>query len=532
MACCYQIRQFVSKHFKQTLLLLYLLSLIPLSPYQLTWIQPTSPVFFNGGNDRIVSGYFNGSVWLIGGDPRPFDVLEYKVAHSLYITHNAVPDYIITGSQQWTVIGETIYIYGYEQFDGSNWLADKYIMTYNMADKSYNGQTITKKNTALLHPCITNKGNTYLFIVGGHIATDQDTLQIFNIVSFIWINDGPSMLVPRRSHACNVHNNELYVIGGYQAGSGYLNTVHVLDISDMSGINSMQWVELGAKLSVARESLRSVIHADFIYVLGGYHCCFVDCGGGGSRCPVSAVEIIDTLTKTITSQSNLTTGGIVSPCIVPELNKMFVFGGYTGSEYADTLQYSDMPPTMSPTSFPTSYPSKSPTMHTQSPTLTTNSPTSVTNSPTISTLSPTLTTDSPTSLTITFLPTIYPTNNPTGIVIDSWVYKESLNCADGFIDLDGSSSWYGIYCEKCPQGTAGTYGQCDKCGTLEEPNHTRTECEFTTPWWLYLLETVGAVSFVGGIGIFLYKKFCKKKSDTSQIRDGKNTEMPVCKETA
>eukprot|EP01083_Nonionella_stella_P030051 82509_1 len=491
---------------------------------QLTWIQPESPVFPNGhGNERMVSGYYDGSAYLIGGIPGHFDVLEYT-KYNYYTKHNDVTDYIITGSQQFTTIEDTIYIYSYEQLesDGSAWIAGPYIMTYNMATHTYDGDAITKKNRWLLHPCITNYHSEYIFVVGGHTSVDQRTLQIFDLKASLWLSDGPTMATPRRGHSCNVHNNELYTIGGI-SGATLLDTVQILDVSDIPNINTLNWIELGGTLSVAREVLRSVVHADFIYVLGGY--------AGGN--PSLAVDVIDTITKSIVSDSNLKTGGVVSPVIMADTNTLFVFGGYV-SDVVDTLQYSAMPPTnaptdaptLSPTSRPTNQPSTSP-----SDVPTTSNPTvPPTQNPTLyPTTSPTRNPTSnpnhvPTTLP-TKNPTAQPTADPSAMVAEEWVYKDSLNCPDGFRDLNDDNSWYGVYCEKCSAGTAGTYGQCDKCGVLEEPNHTRTECEFSSPWWLYLLETVGGLTFIVALGMFVYKKVWNNgNTDESNqpVADGEN----------
>eukprot|EP01083_Nonionella_stella_P101352 287213_1 len=132
--------------------------------------------------------------------------------------------------------------------------------------------------------------------------------------------------------------------------------------------------------------------------------------------------------------------------------------------------------------------------------------------------------DSEQSYSPTMKPTINPTTKPTEAIpittLDlnaetGWVKKE-LNCPDGFIDLDANDPMYDVYCQRCPDGTAGTYGQCDKCGTLEEPNHSRTECEFINPWWLYVIEVLSGFGFVAGIIACLHRKLRKpqKKKDS------------------
>eukprot|EP01084_Bolivina_argentea_P253179 425203_1 len=127
---------------------------------------------------------------------------------------------------------------------------------------------------------------------------------------------------------------------------------------------------------------------------------------------------------------------------------------------------------------------------TASPTM----PTVNTLSPTVNRLSPTVNTLSPTSTTL----------------IDdrielNWIAKEGQNCGDGYKDIDSSSIYYGKYCKQCPDDTAGTYGICEKCDTFKEPNHSRTECEYTQPWWLWLLQVIGSLAFLATICCGIYK---------------------------
>eukprot|EP01083_Nonionella_stella_P014408 40479_1 len=142
------------------------------------------------------------------------------------------------------------------------------------------------------------------------------------------------------------------------------------------------------------------------------------------------------------------------------------------------------------------------------------------------TLSPTAhPTENPTASPSVY-PTGYPSAYPTVIreeatattmedINEDWIVKESLNCPEGFMDLDEENDWNGVYCQKCPDGTAGTYGICEQCGTLEEPNQSRTECEFVHPWWLYMIEVLSGFGFVGTIGTFSYRLYKKNKSKKS-----------------
>eukprot|EP01083_Nonionella_stella_P178436 630297_1 len=76
------------------------------------------------------------------------------------------------------------------------------------------------------------------------------------------------------------------------------------------------------------------------------------------------------------------------------------------------------------------------------------------------------------------------------ITHSDWIVKEGANCGDGYTDLHSSSVYYGEYCQQCPQNQAGTYGICKTCDAFQEPNHSRTDCEYYQPWWLWLIQVI------------------------------------------
>eukprot|EP01083_Nonionella_stella_P242899 846887_1 len=195
-------------------------------------------------------------------------------------------------------------------------------------------------------------------------------------------------------------------------------------------------------------------------------------------------------------------------------------------------------PTKSPTSFPTAFPTMYPTfVPTQSPTI---FPTPITGHPSFPTRTPTVT---PTR--ITGLPTLFPTSSPTfatsfpsnyptssptyspsfsAVFISTlsddvnaeWITKvDGLNCGDGYTDLREESSYFNLYCKRCGDNEAGNNGKCFKCGTLEEPNHSRTECEFYHPWWLYMLETIAGLTCIGGTIAIVYRGASSKISNNN-----------------
>eukprot|EP01083_Nonionella_stella_P318728 1166477_1 len=270
------------------------------------------------------------------------------------------------------------------------------------------GHTMTKpspkKEQNLIHPCIASVDNRYIFVIGGYTkssANERDSMQILDLSTANWTHDGPSLLIPSKWQTCNTHNYKLYLIGGYSTGLGYLDTVHVLDgIEDMENITNSQWVELSDTLSVARRGLRSVVNEHYIWVLGGQ-----DANG-----PRVEVDVVDTVTNSVSWNSNLYVGGGVATVIVPQLNTIFAFGGttYLDGGFVDQLQYS-----LLPTSPPTRTPSNAPTMATPAPT----KPPSV--YPTASTLSPSnAPTAAPTEAPTPSVPTTAPTFTQKYIFVD------------------------------------------------------------------------------------------------------------------
>lgn len=149
-------------------------------------------------------------------------------------------------------------------------------------------------------------------------------------------------------------------------------------------------------------------------------------------------------------------------------------------------------------------------INTTTATTTTNAPSSTT----------TIKTKAPSSIitTITNAPS-FSTTRPLATMSTSikrdeinsnWINKQGAYCGDGYTDLESSNYYFGEYCKKCPSGTAGTYGICEECNTFQEPNHSRTNCEYYQPWWLWLIQVIGGCTFIFG-GIFAILKCLKVK---------------------
>eukprot|EP01083_Nonionella_stella_P011861 33644_1 len=238
-----------------------------------------------------------------------------------------------------------------------------------MTSKLYDYQAIPKSNPLLSFPCMSSAEEQYLLALGGRIGSSsyQNGFHIYDLFEGEWQSDGPSMPELRYGHTCQVHHNGyLYVIGGKRSNGGALNTVDSIDATDINDIQSKQWDTLTDRLSIARDGVVSVIHLDYIFVIGGY--------GSGYR---DAVDVIDTTTNDIHLDSQLVTKLVRPGFGIGSNNILYTFGGDQSN--TGVIQYAPLPTAM-PTIMPTVTPIVTTTMPTIIPTsmpsiLPTNNPT-------------------------------------------------------------------------------------------------------------------------------------------------------------
>eukprot|EP01083_Nonionella_stella_P032694 89465_1 len=355
-----------------------------LSP--LIWEQSDTITLPNGGRYGMAAGFFNESVFLIGGrtasNSNGFtEVIKYNMNSDAFTAHGTITHNIRIVSQSYTQIDSMIYLYS---------SSTDYIVSYDMASSTYDAQYVLKANVALDDPCMTNLNSEFLFLLGGSISPNyQSGFHIFDLNTKQWINDGPDMLEPRVYFSCNAHRDHLYVMGGGNAEEA-LDTVIVIDIRNVSTINHQNWSALDDTLSAKKNQLHSVVFEDDIYVIGGW-------STGATATPYGHIDVIDTITNTIRLDSTLLTAAYgVSPVVVE--NTIYVFGGRTKTTELNTFQYALLTPTPDPT--------RAPSMDTIPPTSPPTTAPSVAPS-----FSPSIAPSQPPTISPSFSPTRYPTKH-------------------------------------------------------------------------------------------------------------------------
>ena len=257
----------------------------------LTWTESNN-VVLPTPSYAMATGYDidTNSIWLLGGVTTSlirFDIDNNNLTIYPDISHE------ISAVTDATFTTDIIYIWSYE--------VTNFISTFNMKTQSFNATAISKPNPNIIYPCLIPHQNRYLFVLGGvprSTSSSVDTFLIFDINTNQWINNGPSMIQPRRSLSCNIHNDILYAIAGTTTNNVLLNTVDIINIpSDITKLNESSWMRLSDTLSNALQNQASVVYDDSIYVIGGYRTV--------SGAYTNVVDIIDTKTYSISFDSYL-----------------------------------------------------------------------------------------------------------------------------------------------------------------------------------------------------------------------------------
>eukprot|EP01083_Nonionella_stella_P310344 1102283_1 len=281
-------------------------------------------------------GYYNDSVWLLGGISREQYVLEIDLVQKRAMHHPNVqsPRYSDWDQRYWqrgSVLfiskGDKLNIFGYDlRLQETTYTIPKYNITNFISDGGV---------------CITGIDD-YLFQTGG-LGSDT-SFYLYDFNTELW-SKGPLMPHFRAFHSCTVLNYVLYVIGGRSnvcCNDTTLNSVIVIDVAQQTSLQS--WIRFPANLSFPRVRSRSVAYNQFIYVVGG------ESTKQGN--PTAYVEVIDTVNQQISRDTDLIRKKRAHSVIIVD-TMLCLFGGVPYDSFAaynDNIypQYAQLP-TAAPT---------------------------------------------------------------------------------------------------------------------------------------------------------------------------------------
>ena len=188
------------------------------------------------------------------------------------------------------------------------------------------------------HACVVH--NNYLYAIGGYNNSDGFLSSIIRLdllnPTSSWDDAGVSDLPELRSyHACVVHNNYLYVIGGTSNGSAALASVIRLNLSTPTS----GWDDTGVSdLLQSRIYCKAVVYDGKLYVLGGR-------SGGGKVTYYSSIHSLDLSSPTSawdTNLPNISQGVLINFAVVVDGNYLYLLGGRTTSTYLPFCERLDL----------------------------------------------------------------------------------------------------------------------------------------------------------------------------------------------
>eukprot|EP01083_Nonionella_stella_P146590 461246_1 len=291
-------------------------------------------------------------LWLLGGwdfNTRGVDdVYTLNMTSGVWTAHTPLPYALETAPHQWTVVQHTFYAFVSNQ-----------TITYDIDTEEFKIENITPPLPAVSWDnqwsiytksgCVTSYNAQYVIIVGG---SNTKHLQMYDLGTSQWLSSLPSTIQVHDRGECITHNDHLYMIGGVDEISTYLNTVEKINLSTLS-----QWDALSDTLSQPIAFMSAIAVSNVIYVIGGYT------GAADSN----RVHMISTLDDSITTTTVMNYALSRVTLAKTPRNEIIALGGRDGAgsdHVIDAIQIS----VGIPTSAPTLAPSISPTNPSASPT--------------------------------------------------------------------------------------------------------------------------------------------------------------------
>eukprot|EP01084_Bolivina_argentea_P048149 88734_1 len=296
--------------------------------------------------DRGVSvGYYNNSIFIIGGTTYDFQVTEYDIINNVMIDHGENTLHLSTTSP-----GQQYYQLNHENLILMPVYGASFSI-YNMKTNTFQGNWRNISVPNGLGGCITGI-NDYIFTPGGN------ALGVLNVLTNEWLLNAPSLKYSRRhDFSCNVHPDtmSLYAIGGAADGgpNNYRTIVEKVYVG--GNISNETWKQLGQPILPSKFH-KSLVFGDSILIMGGS-------AGAFQRSIIQTINC--TSDQIVQNAGNMNYPvWMMGAIILPMHNRIYTFGGEYSNMFYDTWQYSILEPTSAPTSFPTvspTIPSRSPT---------------------------------------------------------------------------------------------------------------------------------------------------------------------------
>eukprot|EP01084_Bolivina_argentea_P282650 483867_1 len=306
---------------------------------QSQWILQSTPNMPKS-NFAMGIGYYNNSIYLIGGWSSTKGLVSYNTDQNTFTDYNNVLSYDTYGLAQF-----------YCQLQDTVYMIDRTyrrLSTYDLQNKVFNPRwNNIPSHTIAAESCLAGIDG-YLFVLGGTSNIDaSNQLLMLNISNNTWNTDLPSMQTPRVGLSCIIHPdvNMLYAIGGADSNDFQnQNSIRTVEMIAISSIKHHSWRFLFDNLIIATENSRSVIYGNNIFVTGGEN-------GGWS---IDTMQIIHVINNTISLGATMAYKWSSAATIFAN-DILYVFGGYnTGIkwQYYPFLD-STADPSNDPTAFPT-----------------------------------------------------------------------------------------------------------------------------------------------------------------------------------
>eukprot|EP01083_Nonionella_stella_P304087 1055152_1 len=311
-----------------------LITLVLLVPTNAQWISPSQTTLPNSDSNMAI-GYYQNTIIILGGYENPQDMIEYDIIESVFNTIVGVLPFDTTGySQFYTQMDNMIYI-----IDTSG----ERINVFDVSTKAYTTQHWNITHDVDTNGCIASAA-AQLYIIGGYTTNGpMNNVQIFTITNNTW-RDGPYLQSARYWVSCvaSTISNKMYVVGGTDGQGNYQDYLKTIEFISITQIDQNQWQYTNSDLTEPLVSTRAVVYDTHIYVMGGQN---------SSGVYVTNVNIIDTITNTVSILTDQLSYEASSMAPIVVGHTLYAFGGWNGKTL-NKWQYYQLPTSRPTTTAP------------------------------------------------------------------------------------------------------------------------------------------------------------------------------------